>query len=85
MVLTLGSPPEKGEKKKNPSINLGQSARKGRKKKEKKRGHINPGQPAGKGRKKKEKKKDHVRLSVEVPKPRSGPRQTDAQTDRQVN
>jgi hypothetical protein len=24
-------------------------------------------------------------LSVEVPKPRSGPRQTDAQTDRQVN
>jgi hypothetical protein len=33
LVLTLGSPPEKGEKKKTPRINPGQPARKGREKK----------------------------------------------------
>ncbi len=48
LVLTLGSPPEKGGKK-NPRVNPGQPAGKGR---EKKNARINPGQPAGKGRKK---------------------------------
>jgi hypothetical protein len=48
LVLTLGSPPEKGGKK-NPGINPGQPAEKGRKKKP----GINPGQPARKGREKK--------------------------------
>jgi hypothetical protein len=49
LVLTLGSPLEKGGKK-NLGINLGQSAGKGW---GKKNPGINPGQPAGKGRKKK--------------------------------
>jgi hypothetical protein len=49
LVLNLGSPPEKGGKpKKNPRINLRQSAGKGRETKKKKPG-INPGQPIGKG------------------------------------
>ncbi len=33
LVLTLGSPPKKGERKKNTGINPGQPAEKGRKKK----------------------------------------------------
>ncbi len=67
LVLTLGSPPEKGGKKKHPGINPGQRhlkytkagfaihsepADKGRKKKKKNPG-INSRQPAKKGRKRK--------------------------------
>ncbi len=46
MVLTLGSPLEKGGEKKDLGINPGQSAEKGQEKKKKKPG-INPGQPVG--------------------------------------
>jgi hypothetical protein len=64
LVLTLGSPPEKGgkkHKKKTLVLTLGSPLEKGG---EKKNPGINPGQvrrlhsePAGKGRKKKKKKK----------------------------
>jgi hypothetical protein len=49
LVLTLGSPLEKGGRKKNRGINPGQPAGKGRKRKKKKTRVINPGQPARKG------------------------------------
>jgi hypothetical protein len=86
LVLTLGSPPEKGgkkQKKENPGNNPGQPAGKGRGKKKKNPG-INPGQvrrlhsePAGKGREKKKKKKTWSCPSVEVLKSRSALGRTD--------
>jgi hypothetical protein len=54
LVLTLGSPPEKGEKK-NLGINLGQPAEKGQKKK-KKPLVLTLGSPPEKARAKKKKK-----------------------------
>jgi hypothetical protein len=72
VVLTLGSPPEKGgkkRKKKTLVLTLGSPPEKGREKN--KIPGINPGQvrrlhsePAGKGRKKKKKKKKDLVLSV---------------------
>jgi hypothetical protein len=54
LVLTLGSPSEKGgkrKKKKTLLLTLGSPPEKGEKKKKKNPG-FNPGQPAGKGRRK---------------------------------
>ncbi len=48
LVLTLGSPPEKGEKK-NPGINLSSPLEKGEKKEKEKSPGINLGSPSKKG------------------------------------
>jgi hypothetical protein len=93
VVLTLGSPPEKGgkkRKKKTLVLTLGSPPEKGGEKN--KIPGINPGQvrrlhsePAGKGRKKKKKKKTWSCPSVEVLKPRSTPGRTDGRTDGRTN
>jgi hypothetical protein len=59
LVLTLGSPPEKGGEKKNPGINFGQVR------------HLHS-EPVGKGRKKKKRKKKTLVLTLGSPPEKGG-------------